>query len=412
MVNKTFSLLFYLKKRSNYVKGRMPIYIRITVDTQRAELSTKRYCDDPDKWNASAGRIKGINENAKLLNAYLDTLQSKVYDALRFFVERDEIITAEKIKDKLIGIKEHPKKILEIFLQHNDQIKALIGKSYAALTLKRYNTALEHTREFISWKYHLPDIDIKKLNYEFIAEYDFYLKGVRKCGHNSTMKYLSNLKKVVLLCLKKGWLLRDPFYGFNLATKEVVREILTNDELSAIASKQFLTERLNITRDIFLFSCYTGLAYVDVYNLERSAIVNGIDDEKWIYSNRQKTETPFRIPLLPVTLEILERYKNHPQCQNNGKVLPVWSNQKLNEYLKEIADVCGISKRLTYHMARHTFATTVTLNNGVPIETVSKMLGHKSIKITQHYAKTQDRKVSDDMKLLRNKLDIKKITEM
>jgi hypothetical protein len=228
-----------------------------------------------------------------MLNAYLDTLQSKAYEALRFFIDRDEIITAEKIKDKLSGIKERPKKILEVFQHHNDQIKTLVGKSYAALTLKRYITALDHTREFISWKYHLSDLDIKKLNYEFIAEYNFYLRSIRKCGHNSTMKYLSNLKKVVLLCLKKGWLLRDPFYGFNLATKEVIREILTNDELSAIASKQFLTERLNITRDIFLFSCYTGLAYVDVYNLSRSEIVNGIDSEKWIFSNRQKTETHF-----------------------------------------------------------------------------------------------------------------------
>jgi integrase len=217
------------------------------------------------------------------------------------------------------------------------------------------------------------------------------------------MKYLSNLKKIVLLCVKKGWLLKDPFNGFKLATKEVARDVLTQAELDSIRQKEFASERIRITRDIFLFSCYTGLAYVDVHNLKRSDIQTGVDRQPWIVARRQKTETPFRIPLLAIPLEILDRYKDHPQCLNQDKVLPVWSNQKLNEYLKEIADVCGIQKRLTYHMARHTFATTVTLNNGVPIDTVSKMLGHKHLKITQHYAKTLERKISDDMKMLQIK---------
>jgi site-specific recombinase XerD len=332
-------------------------------------------------------------------------LQNKVYIIHSQLLQRNETVTAEIIKNKLLGISERPRMILEIFQQHNDQIKSLIGNGYAPLTLRRYITTLEHTREFFQWKYRINDLDINKLSYELISDFEFYLKSVRKCGHNTAIKYLTNFKKIVLLCVKKGWLQKDPFYGFSLATKQVVRQFLTQEEIDRIASKTFSTERLTVTRDIFLFSCYTGLAYVDVYNLKRSDIGVGIDSQKWIFSRRQKTETPFHIPLLSIPLQILERYKDHPKCINEDKALPVWSNQKLNEYLKEIADLCGVKKRLTYHLARHTFATTVTLNNGVPIETVCKMLGHKHLKITQHYAKTLDLKISADMQVLKSKIE-------
>jgi integrase len=217
------------------------------------------------------------------------------------------------------------------------------------------------------------------------------------------MKYLANFKKVVLLCIKNGWLERDPFAGFKFTKKEVERPYLTAVELQEMASKEFKAERLTLVRDIFLFCCYTGLAYVDVKKLKRTEIGVGVDGERWIFTKRQKTDTASRIPLLPTSLRLLEKYKHHPQCEN-GRLLPVLSNQKMNAYLKEIADACGIDKTLTFHVARHTFATTVTLSNGVPIETVSKMLGHTNIRTTQHYAKVLDIKVSEDMKALREKL--------
>ena len=269
--------------------------------------------------------------------------------------------------------------------------------------LDRYKTSYKHTQSFLKWKYKLADIDIDKLNYEFIAEYEFWLKSVRKCGHNTTMKYLANFKKIVIRCLKNGWLQKDPFIGFNMAKKEVERTALTEHELQTLSAKTFAAERLSIVKDIFLFSCYSGLAYADVQKLKRSEIVIGMDGEKWIFTKRQKTDSSSRIPLLPVALQILNRYAEHPQCKFGDKVLPVLSNQKMNAYLKEIADVCGITKNLTYHIARHTFATTVTLSNGVPIETVSKMLGHRNFKTTQHYAKILDKKISEDMKSLRHK---------
>ena len=279
----------------------------------------------------------------------------------------------------------------------------LINREYAAGTLERYETSYRHTQSFLKWKYKLDDIEINKLNYEFISEYEFSLKSVSKCGHNTTMKYLSNFKKIVLRCLKNGWLQKDPFLGFNMAKREVERTALTEYQLDKLSGIRFSIERLEIVKNIFLFSCYSGLAYADVQKLKRSEIGIGIDGEKWIFTERQKTDVSSRIPLLPPDLEILDRFEEHPQCKSKDLVLPVLSNQKMNSYLKEIADACSINKNLTYHIARHTFATTVTLSNGVPIETVSKMLGHRNIKTTQHYAKILDKKIGDDMTDLRHK---------
>lgn len=290
-------------------------------------------------------------------------------------------------KEKWLGVEEKQVMLLEVFQMHNDKVGKLIGKDYAPGTLLRYQTSLQHTRDFIKWKYSVNDIDVKKLSYSFITDYEFWFKSIRCCNHNTIMKYIGNFKKVIHLCLKNGWVVRDPFIGFKMNKKEVVRDYLTKEELQRLSAKEFGIERLGQVRDVFLFSCYTGLAYVDVQKLKRSEIGTGLDGESWIFTSRQKTEIPTRIPLLPVALEIMNKYEKHPQCLNQDRVLPVLSNQKMNAYLKEIAGLCGIPKALTFHIARHTFATTVTLSNGVPIETVSRMLGHSNLRTTQHYAK-------------------------
>jgi len=403
MLEKSFSLLFYLKKPKNYHKGSIPIYLRITVDGIPKEISTGRQCD-PDRWNANAGRVHGTNENVKLLNAYLDTLQTKVYEARLRLIEKNESINADALRNILKGKKDNSKMILAIFQQHNDQMKSLIGKDFSAATLERYKTSLQHTQSFIQWKFGVGDINLSQLDYEFVSQYEFWLKTIRNCSHNTAIKYIANFRKIVNRCIRLGWLEKDPFVGFKMTKKEVVPEFLTQHELEAIATKKFSTERLKQVRDIFLFCCYTGLAFADVKKLKPSEVGLGIDGSKWIFTNRQKTDSISRIPLLPVSERIVEQYKNHPACINSGKVLPVLSNQKYNEYLKEIANVCGINKKMTTHTARHTFATTVTLSNGVPIESVSKMLGHKNLKTTQHYAKVLDRKISDDMNLLKTKV--------
>jgi integrase len=218
------------------------------------------------------------------------------------------------------------------------------------------------------------------------------------------MKYLANFKKIVLICLKNGWIIKDPFIQFKITKQEVERPILTEQELQTLVSRNFEINRLNLVKDIFIFSCYTGLAYADVQKLKRSEIIIGVDGDKWISTRRQKTDTSSKIPILPIAAALIDKYKDHSQCFLKDRLLPVLTNQKMNAYLKEIADTCGIKKHLTFHIARHTFATTVTLSNGVPIETVSKMLGHTNLRTTQHYAKILDMKVNEDMMLLKKKL--------
>jgi len=404
MLSRNFTMFFYLKKRNNYVKGKLPIYIRLTVNGERLELSTKRDCE-PEKWNTQTGRKNGTKEDARVLNAYLDTMQFKIFDIHRKFLESGQEMTAQIVKNKINGVADKPKLVLETFQQHNDKLEQLVGTDYALGTLIRYQTTLEHTKEFILSKYQKPDIDIQKLDYDFISDFEFYMKTVRRCSHNTTMKYLQNFKKIVLLCIKKGWLQKDPFFAFKMVKHEVDRSALTSLEMQNISNKDFENERLNQVRDIFLFCCYTGLAYADVYKLRRSEIVEGIDGEKWLNIKRQKTDTPSRIPILPMAMVVIQKYKDHPQCISQDRILPVLSNQKMNAYLKEIGDICGINKVITFHLARHTFATTVTLTNGVPIESVSKMLGHRNIKTTQQYAKIVDKKISDDMKRLKTILE-------
>jgi site-specific recombinase XerD len=403
-MERSFGLSFFLKKNKHDRNKKSVIYMRLTVDGEICDISTKRKCDSK-KWNKISGRMNVKEEAAIEFNSYLDTLQLKVFEAKRKLLELDKDITPNMIKDVMLGksISREKKMLLEIFQHHNDQMKILVGKEYAPGTLERYETSYRHTLSFIETRYKISDIDITKLDYVFISEYEFWLKSIRKCDHNSTMKYLSNFKKIVNRCLRSGWLDKDPFLGFKMTKREVERTALTENELQTIMEKSISIERLAIVRDIFLFSCYSGLAYADVKKLKKSEIIIGQDGEKWLVSKRQKTDISARIPLLPAALTLIDRYKNHPQCLLQDRVLPVLSNQKMNAYLKEIADLCGISKTLTYHIARHTFATTVTSSNGVPIETVSKMLGHRNLKTTQHYAKILDLKVSQDMKQLRDK---------
>lgn len=399
----TICILFFTRIASKRKGNLLPVYFRITVNRQRIEQSTHRFVQR-SQWSSAAGRAKANTADAKALNDFLDALRNKVHATERAMVLDGIEISYQTFKERWFGAKQKAPMVLEVYKQHNEELAVLVGKDYSPLTVKRYTTSLKHTREFINWKYKEPDIEISKLNYEFISSYSFYLKSVRNCNHNSTMKYLKNFKKIVLLCIKNGWLNKDPFIGFKLNTHEVERPFLSQLELNEIAAKEFPAKRLNYVKDIFLFSCYTGLAYVDVQKLKRSEIGVGVDGDKWIFIRRQKTDTPSRVPILPVVESLMNKYKDHPQCIIQDKLLPVYSNQKMNNYLKEIADACGITKILTFHIARHTFATTVTLNNGVPIESVSKMLGHKNLRTTQHYAKVLDLKVSEDMKVLKDKL--------
>jgi len=399
------STLFYAKKAKAAANGLIPIYMRITINGKRIELSTNRFVEI-SKWSTEAGKMKGTSEEARSINNHLDLLKSQIRDAEMELIHKKITITTEIFKSKLLGVDERARMLVPIFQDHNNKIKELVGKEYAPGTLERYTTSLKHTIEFMQWKYNVSDIDITKIDHAFITDYEFWLRSVRNCANNTAVKYLKNFNKIIKLCLANDWIDKNPFANYKSKVKDVERVYLTEAEIQSIIKKDFKTERLSLVRDIFLFSCFTGLAYIDVKNLTKSHISFGIDGEKWIFTHRQKTESASKIPILPVTQMIIDKYKNHPQCNNEDKLLPILSNQKMNAYLKEIAGVCEIEKELTFHIARHTFATTVTLTNGVPIESVSKMLGHKNLRTTQHYAKVLDRKVSDDMKILKDKFSI------
>ena len=396
------SILFYAKRAKASVNGLVPIYTRITVNGKRIELSTNRFVEI-SKWSTEAGKMKGSSEEARSINTHLDMFKIKIIDIQMELIHKNINITSEALKNRLLGIQERQRTLIPIFKDHNNKIKELVGREYAPGTLERYNTSLKHTTEFLEWKYKISDIEISKIDHAFITEYEFYLRSVRNCANNTAIKYIKNFSKIIKICLANHWIDRNPFANYKSKVKEVERVYLSEGEIQNIINKDFKTERLSLVRDIFLFSCFTGLAYIDVKNLTKSHISLGIDGEKWIFTHRQKTETASKIPILPLTQMIIDKYEDHPECNNQNKLLPILSNQKMNAYLKEIAGVCEIEKELTFHIARHTFATTVTLTNGVPIESVSKMLGHKNLRTTQHYAKVLDKKVSEDMKILRDK---------
>ncbi len=401
MKNK-ISILFYAKSVKESKNGLIPIYLRITIDGKRIELSTSKFIEK-SKWHSQSGKIKGNSEEARTINSYLDILRNKVYETEKNMINNNIDINSQTFKNKFLGIEERSHYLIILFEEHNKRMKELIGLEFSINTYKKYVTALNHTKEFLQYQFNVKDIQLKNIDLAFLNDFDFFLRKEKNCNNNSTIKYIRNFGKIVKQAYANGWIEKDPFIKYKGKVKEKERDFLSEQEIENIINKSFGIERLTLVRDIFIFSCFTGLAYIDVKQLKPNNISIGIDGDKWIFKNRQKTDTTSKIPLLPTALEIIKKYENHPVCINENRLLPILSNQKMNAYLKEIADVCKINKELTFHIARHTFATTVTLSNGVPIETVSKMLGHTNLKTTQHYAKVLDIKVSEDMRILRDK---------
>ncbi len=404
----TFSLLFFgIKNRANK-QGEIPLHMRITVNKQKVEMALHRRVNI-SLWNPSVGLAMGNTKEARSINGFLLSVQTSIYDIYKYLRETGKPITPTSIKNAYLGIEpeeDKGKKVLELFREHNDKVKALVNIDYSPDTLERYETSLKHTRDFIMQKYDREDLYFSELDHEFIVDYEIYFKTVRKCAHNTTLKYIKNFKKIVRLAITTGHLDKDPFANFKMRLKKVDRGFLSDEELNTIINKKFHTKRLEQVRDCFVFSCFTGLAHSDLKRLSPEHIVIGTDGLRWIKIKRKKTDNLSSIPILDVTQMLIDKYKNDPYCIAHNVVLPVNSNQKMNAYLKEIADLCGIEKNFTSHLARHTFATTVTLNNNVPIETVSKMLGHSSINMTKTYARLLDKKVGQDMKHLNNKFSL------
>lgn len=398
----SLSLLFYIKKSKADENGKANIYLRITFNGRRAETSINRKVLITE-WNSRTQRASGNSLEAQEINRQLELIKNKIYTIQQHFQRLEKSYTAADLRDSYLGKDKSQKMLLEIFKEHNDEVESLVGKDFSAGTAERYRTCKKHITEYIKKKYNRNDIPVEDVDHKFITGFEYYLKTTRKCAHNSAIKYITNFKKIIRIAHANDWIDKDPFLHWKGKLKIVEREFLSEGEIQKIIDLEIKIERLDQVRDIFIFCCFTGLAYADVKKLNGGDIVEGVDGEQWIKTKRTKTDTRSNIPILPIAKTIMDKYKEDPILQDKDLVLPVLSNQKMNAYIKEIADLCGITKNLTFHLARHTFATTVTLTNGVPIESVSKMLGHTNLKTTQHYAKILDMKVGKDMAILRSK---------
>jgi site-specific recombinase XerD len=400
-MKSTFRILFYVRRNYINKKGETGIMVRITLDGEISQFSSKLNVN-PENWDTKRGKVIGKTKETKNLNDTLENIKASIIRHYREIEWQDTHVTAEKIRNAFLGVTVKSQMLLVVFKNHNDDLSKRIGKDITEAGVEKYIRTRERLTDFMIHQYKIKDIALKEINYNFINYFETYLRSVHNCGVNTTAKYLQQLKHIITLAINNGWLQTDPFVNFRIRFEKADRGYLIQEELEILMQKKFSIKRLEQVRDIFVFSCFTGLAYVDVRNLKAKDIQTSFDGKLWIMKKRQKTNVQSNILLLDIPKMILKKYENK---LHDEKLLPVITNQRINSYLKEIADVCGIEKNLTFHLARHTFATTVTLAKGVPMETVSKMLGHTSIRTTQIYARITNSKIGNDMNELAKKLE-------
>ena len=393
--------ILFIGKKSRMTRHQLlPIYLRVVIDGKRFEVSTHQHVK-PSLWSPSSGKVIGRSETALQINTALDLVKKKIYDYKERIRIEERNFTVNSFREKWFGQDRNTRTLLEIIRLSILDLQKLVAKGiYKRATLTKYLTTERHLTNFLKWRNTGVDILLMDLRHAFASQFEYYLQAEIGMTVNSSGEMIKNLKKVIRDCVDKDLLDKDPFWRYKVKHIDYNVPHLSANELKALEEKKITIPRLALVRDIFLFACYTGFAYVDVVNLTADHVKIGVDGKKWLIKNRQKTDISERVPILPPSLRILDKYKHCSQLSPSKKLFPVPANQKLNAYLKELADICGIQTRITFHIARHTFATTVTLENGVPIDSVSKMLGHRSIKTTQIYARVSDKKISDDTKKL------------
>lgn len=393
----TFTVLFYLKRKECKTEKQLPIIMRITVNGNQSVVNTKLKCY-PSLWSPKS-YMTGDSADAIFINETLFSIKKRIEQIYYQLVFCGETITSEIIKEIYTGIAHDKRHLISSFTLHNENIRKQVGISRSNASYQKYEAARKHLESFLKSERQLDDIPLNKINHDFINEFEIYLRTAAKCNHNTTAKFIQSFKRIIILAINNKYIKDNPFLEYKIRLKQVDRLILTMDELRLIIHKQLPYKRLEVVRDLFIFCCFTGLAYVDLKKLERSHIymVNG---NPWIRFNRNKTNETTNLKLFDLPFQLIEKYKD----PSSNFVFPVLSNQKMNLYLKEIMSECGIDKKITFHTARHTCATTIALANGMPMESVSKMLGHKNIRTTQIYAKITDHKLNQDMILLQQRL--------
>ena len=394
---KTKLLVSFLARKALTKKtGVVPIYCKVRYNGTTTQFNTK--IDVPYvNWDSRNTRV--IGNNKKVMNLTLEQIRVDVIEKYEMLIKTNVVVTSKKIVDFYKNDSLIMNSIINVFVKHNTNMESLIGKQYKYGSYKNYKTTLKHISNYIQKEYNTKDILLNKIDYDFVYNFSQYLLMKTKCNNNGMMKHIQRFKKVFNFCIKNKYILHNPLNEFRVSFKRTNRVYLLQSELKTLHDIK-LSDSLNRIRDVFLFACYTGLSYTDISKLSAQNIKKGDDGFTWVYITRNKTNIPSNIPLLPNALFLMELYA----IKSNGKTLfPIISNQKINKGLKAISLMCNFNKKLTFHSARHTFATTVTLTNGVPIESVSKMLGHNNIKTTQIYARVIDSKVSQDMLILRQK---------
>lgn len=399
-MKSTFRILFLARWELKKENGKVPLCARITIDGEKVKFSLKSEVSS-SIWDPKSGRAKGLTKEALQLNRYLDSIKGQMITHYHSLSEANEIVTASMVRDAFLGTNIKSNTLLTVFEEFNDRQEKLIGIDLAQSTFNKYDLTYRRLKEFLKVKMRKNDILLCQVDCNFVMDFEAYLKFEYKLDTNSSEKLMRIFKRITTMCFKNGQMPKDPFCEHKLKKVKKDRGYLTKSELEKIIDFKPDNKRLEKVRDIFLFCCFTGFDYSTTAALTDKNIVTDDDGSLWIETHRIKTGTPSKVKLLDIPQSIIKKYA----LKRDGNfLLPVMSNAKYNLYLKEIASICGIDKRVTTHLARHTFATTVTYANGVSIESISKMLGHTKISTTQIYARIVDKTVSNEMDKLSEKL--------
>ena len=349
MSKSTFKILFYLRKNQVNKDGKASIMTRLSVNGEVSQFSSKLDVE-LELWDVKLGKVAGNSQKSRLLNNLLDDIRTSLKNHYHEIETHEAYVTAEKVRNAFLGYSTKQRTLLELFKSHNEDAKKLVGISKTEATLAKYDRAYRRMGEFMKAKYKITDIALKEINHKFITDFETYLRTVSECNENTTAKFMQTFRMIVIVAKNNGWIYADPFVNYKIRLKRVDRGYLTDQEIQKIMEKEFGSNRLEQVRDVFIFSCFTGLSYIDVKQLTADNICTSFDGKQWIMTHRQKTDTPVNLPLLNIPLTILKKYEGKLP---KGQLLPVLSNQKLNSYLKEIADLCDIHKNVTFHLARH-----------------------------------------------------------
>ncbi len=399
--SKTFKILIWQCK-AKAKKEQAPIYARITFNGQRAEISTG-VSYPISEWDSKMSRAIGRTAEARAFNQELDYVKAQIDTTYKELLKEGKYINARSVKARYLGTDNHGTTLLDLVKYHEDKMKDILEHG----TMKNYYTTEKYLKAFLIAKLNINDIYLEQMNYSFIIGFEQFLRNPKNAlskktiNNNGVMKHIERTNKLMNLAVKLEWIPKNPFINYQLKFIKYDRAYLSESELYRLETVTIKKQNLSISRDMFVFACYTGLSYIDVKQLTQENLVFGIDGKQWLSLRREKSEQPVKVPLLGKALMILEKYQEY---KITDKLLPVYSNQKINAYIREVAKICEIDKHISFHVARHTFATTVTLSNGVPIETVSKLLGHTKLSTTQIYARVLEDKMSNDISMLEQKL--------